>query len=262
MPHQQPTDPPRPAEHPSARSKAQQFLAQHLPPVPWQSTATPPPRPAAGAAPKPPAKRWRLEMLIGFGLVLLAMPHLRSAWQSTDADARPAAWSAPDATRPSATYLGQVASFTEQGEVLLHDGTRVGLLGVLFPTQDPRTLNYQLLAARNTQRSNQLPFFASRVAEVATRLAAGRSVEVVFDPSVPATRRMGQMAPLAYVWLLDEAGERDGMLNYQLIATGYGEPIPAGQYDYRTTFIDAGQRAWQQQAGLWSYGLFQTASAR
>ena len=267
------TSPPPRARHngrpqsarPSASGAVASFLDRHLPPVPWapRPDQTPPDRTVdTEFSPKrlgksvwqpPRPKRWgragRWELIASVGL--LAVLFLGPWRSSREAGVQSGSQVAGRATLASgASTLGGVAQgINRQGEVILQDGTRIQLLGITLPALDA---SGQRNPPSNQSRASGAHWrpTAQETIRAATRLVSGRPVELEFDPLLPLEGQQGQPALLAYVWTLDDAGRRTGMLNAQLISLGHAQPAPLGGYAYRDLFLEAAQRA--RGAGLWA----------
>ena len=241
------------------------FLDRHLPPVPWAERPGRPPEPDrdAGAAfsPKrlaqnvwrpPRAKRWRRagrwEVIVSLGLLVA---FFLGPWTSSrEADVRPDPPAASASPGAGAAVLRSVArGLNAQGELVLQDGTRVRLLGVTLSAFGPQTQGGPPPPNQPVGQGASWRPSSQQTTEAAARLVGGRPVEVEFDPMLPPDWQREQPALMAYVWALDGAGRRTGMLNAQLILLGHAQPTPLGGYAYRDLFVEAAGRA--RGAGLW-----------
>ncbi len=228
-----PADPPR---RPRARRPAPR------PPATWEdrllggvdqilgATMTPRPTtsrrrsPTEGGRKKPlfPTSWKRASAVEGVGMVLILLFVIV---------ARPA----PDASGDGAleTFAGVAAGVTPDGAVVLTSGARVRLLGLTLPSDQ------------------DAPMVQSVAFEMLDRLVRGRRVEVEFDPVLPSDVQEGEPEAVAYVWVLDQAGDRRAMVNVALLARGLARPVTAVAFRYQTEFLGAAASAKSRGAGVW-----------
>ncbi|MEM1117266.1 MAG: hypothetical protein AAF845_07815 [Bacteroidota bacterium] len=122
---------------------------------------------------------------------------------------------------------------TSDGVVTLASGAEVHLLGVQLPTADDPT--------------------AVRAAAIRglDRIMRGRRVRVEFDPVLPSRMQEGLPQMTAYVWLLNDEGQRRGMANAMLISRGLARPVTRLGYRHQAQFLEAARLAQSRAEGVW-----------
>lgn len=154
----------------------------------------------------------------------------------------------------------RVNGLHEAGIVSLSDGKFVSLAGIRMLTLLPQTPLDREMRSRGDQTPEWMALLADETSQVVRRLTDGRpvGVEVVMRPDLQA---LYPLAPPAYVWLLNDAGQRVRMLNHQLLTVGYAEPDLRARTEHTVRFVEAARRAQRQSLGLWQYGVLRMPPA-
>jgi len=240
----------------SGKTDVAALLDRVLPPVPWSRGGRE--RQAQGRR----MSKGRTEVLLGIiaAVAVLLYSQIRGqpsvgdvASRSTQVQSDYASSALSSAGDPRSL---EVIRLTRRGEVHLSNGETVALLGILLPVRDRASAAFRLFAERSGRSPDELSLIGQEVARLAEQLVRGRQVEVEFDPVTPRDLQPPGQPPLVYVWLLREDGRRAGMLNYQLLALGYAEPVLRGSFRHQADFAAAAARARAARVGLWGYDLF------
>ena len=140
----------------------------------------------------------------------------------------------PPPPAPPSPVEGVAVSFDGDGSILLDSGVRMMMFGVALPDEtDP-------------------PIVAQTARKTIGDAVRGQHVALEFDPVLTAADQRGQGVQVGYVWLIDEAGYRRGMLNALVLAYGFGRPVATLRYRYREQFGEAAELAKSRRAGVWS----------
>lgn len=244
-----------PAAPPEARPPGARPARAHPPgarPAPAQRVAAP-----RGGAPRSAApgfqrwvqkaaqrRTWRIEAGT-VGLILLAVL-LRGAFGPRGpenegtappgltplSDSAAAAGGLPPAAPPSPVE-GIAVSFERNGTIRLNTGVSVRMFGVSLPGASDR------------------PVVVQTARETLNEVVRGQKLAVEFDPVLTAVAQRGQPTQVGYVWFIDEAGYRRGMLNALVLAYGFGRPVTSIAYRYDEQFAEAGRLAQSRRVGVW-----------
>lgn len=177
-------------------------------------------------------------------VVVLGMAQLvgRPSPETLDAGTRPpglapptdSTLAAPPSPAPPSPVEGTALRFDADGSIVLDSGVRAMMFGVALPgPSDP-------------------PVVARLARQTIGEAIRGQRVALEFDPALTAADQRGQSVQVGYVWLIDEAGYRRGMLNALVLAYGFGRPVSTIPYRYQAQFADAARLAQQRQAGVWA----------
>jgi micrococcal nuclease len=111
--------------------------------------------------------------------------------------------------------------------------------------------------ARRTGRDIEvIQALGRKASRYAQHLVDGKPVELEFDPANRADNhrdRYGRL--LAYVWVLDNEGNRLFRVNDRLIRDGYAHAYTRYPFKYRDTYLELQREARHNDRGLWGEGL-------
>ena len=133
----------------------------------------------------------------------------------------------------------------------LSDGRKVRLIGIDAP-ETFATYKLDRDAERTGQDRATIQALGARATEAARRLADGRAVALEFDAANVATGHKGRYGRLlAYVWVLDAAGNRLYMVNERLVAEGYAYAYLKYPFRRADVFHRLEREARAAGRGLW-----------
>lgn len=139
----------------------------------------------------------------------------------------------PPPAAPASPVEGVAVSFQRNGTILLDTGVYVRMFGVSLPgASDP-------------------PIVVQTARETLSEVVRGQRLAVEFDPVLTAVAQRGEPVQVGYVWFIDEAGYRRGMLNALVLAYGFGRPVTSIAYRYDEQFAEAGRLAQSRRVGVW-----------
>ena len=135
---------------------------------------------------------------------------------------------------PPSPVEGTATNLGADGSIQLDTGVRVMMFGVSLPNSSDSPVVSQ--TARQTIRD----------------AVRGQRVALEFDPGFTAAAQRGQPVQAGYVWFIDEAGYRRGMLNAIVLAYGFGRPVTTLSHKYQEQFTEAAELARSRRQGIWS----------
>lgn len=140
----------------------------------------------------------------------------------------------PPPAAPPSPVEGVATGLAADGSIQLDSGVRVRMFGVILPTlSDP-------------------PLVRQTARETLADAVRGQQLALEFDPLLTAQAQRGAGVQVGYVWLIDEAGYRRGMLNALVLAYGFGRPVTTIPYRYADQFSEAARIAAERRVGIWT----------
>lgn len=137
----------------------------------------------------------------------------------------------------------------------LSDGRTVRLIGIDTPEVHP-SAKLARDAGRSDRDRQTLQALGRRTGKYAAQLVAGRRVALELDPTNAAIGhrdRYGRV--LAYVWVVDETGERRFSVNERLVADGYANAYTKYPFQHMEQYLDLQRSARSEERGLWDPSL-------
>ena len=134
----------------------------------------------------------------------------------------------------------------------LSDGRRIRLIGIDTPEKYASSK-----LERDVERSGLDRETVKALGELASihleELVLGRSVLIEYDQANAATNYLDRYErTLAYVFVIDEAGEKVFMINEQMIVDGYAKAYTSFPFTYPEKFLELQREAIENQRGLWA----------
>ena len=129
----------------------------------------------------------------------------------------------------------------------LSDGTRVRLMGIDAPEMHPSG-KLSRDAERTCMDRETIRALGRRATAYASELALDKPVELEYGSG----RRTDQYdRTLAYVWVLDEHGQRLYRVNDRMVADGYAKIYSGAPFKYIEEYLEHERQAREEVRGLW-----------
>ena len=152
---------------------------------------------------------------------------------------------APVSAQPTVTRVVDGDTFE------LSDGRTVRLIGIDTP-EKYMSGKLRSDAKRTGQDVETIQALGREASEEAKRLAKGKRVELEYDQNNAAQGHKGRYGrTLAYVWVLGADGERQYMINRELVENGYANAYLKYPSEHGEAFAQLERKARRQNTGLW-----------
>ncbi len=140
-----------------------------------------------------------------------------------------------------------VARIIDGDTFVLSDSTRVRLIGIDTPEAHPSG-KLSRDAERTGMDRETIRALGRRASAYAAELTFDKPVELEYG-SRSRTDRYGRT--LAYVWVLDEDGQRLYRVNDRLVADGYANVYSGIPFEYSEQYLEYERKAREARRGLW-----------
>ncbi len=154
-----------------------------------------------------------------------------------------------------------VARIVDGDTFELSDGRTVRLIGVDTPEKH-QSAKLNRDAERTGQDKVTIRALGELASQHAAKLALEKTVELKFDQANAASNhedRYGRM--LAYVWVLDERGERWYSVNERMIMDGYANAYTIFPFAHKDKYQQLQRDARTLELGMWHPGLDLSSAA-
>jgi len=134
----------------------------------------------------------------------------------------------------------------------LSNGETVRLIGIDSP-EKYMSDHLREDARRKDMDIETIKELGREASKYAQQLVEGKQVELTFDQAnTDSDHRGGYGRLLAYVWILDESGKRQFMVNRRMVEDGYAYAYTKYPFKFMEEFRKLEREARKQKLGLWN----------
>jgi len=133
----------------------------------------------------------------------------------------------------------------------LSNGETVRLIGIDTP-EKYMSDKLKRDAKRSKHDIETIKEMGRKASRYAKQLVQGKQIELTYDQANADTdHRGGYGRLLAYIWILDEKGEHEFMVNRRMVKDGYAHAYTKYPFKYMEEFRRLERRARKNKRGLW-----------
>lgn len=137
----------------------------------------------------------------------------------------------------------------------LSDGQKVRLIGIDTP-EKYHSSKLEQDAERTGQDIETIKALGEAASKHAKELAEDKYVELAYDQANAAQEHKGHYGrTLAYVWLVDQEGNRRFCVNERMIREGYAKAYTRYPFKYKDRYLKLQRQARAEERGLWGQGM-------